>query len=89
LAFANIRHAADYYGVDMSESDWKDLGSRPHTGRTAEDRRASAQAGVGTKRDRGELSEEARKAVATKRESGILTEEARKAVETKRERGEL
>ena len=71
LAFANMRHAADYYGVDMSESDWKDLGSRPHTGRTAEDRRASAQAGVGTKRDRGELSEEARKAVATKRESGI------------------
>jgi hypothetical protein len=37
LAFATIKQAADYYGVDMSESDWGDLGSQPHTGRTAED----------------------------------------------------
>jgi hypothetical protein len=89
LAFANIKRAADYYGVDMSESDWQDLGSRPHTGQTAEDRHESARAAVETKRERGELSEEARKAVETKRESGILTEEARKSVETKRQRGEL
>ena len=89
LAFANIKQAADYYDVDMSERDWQDLGSRPRTGRSAEDRRESARAGVETKRERGELSEEARKGVDTKRESGILTEEARKAVETRRERGEL
>jgi hypothetical protein len=56
LAFANIKQAADYYGVNISESDWEDLGSRPHTGRTAEDRRESARAAVQTKRDRGELS---------------------------------
>ncbi|MGA2013725.1 MAG: DUF6582 domain-containing protein [Solirubrobacteraceae bacterium] len=31
LAFANIKQAADYYGVGMSESDWEDLGSRPQT----------------------------------------------------------
>ena len=30
LAFANIEKAADYYGVDMSETSWKDLGSHPH-----------------------------------------------------------
>jgi hypothetical protein len=89
LAFANIKQAAEYYDVDMSESDWQDLGSRPHTGRTAEDRRESAREAVETKREQGELSEEARKGVETKRKSGMLTKEARKAVETKREKGEL
>ena len=89
LAFANIKRAADYYGVHVSEAGWEDLGRSPHTGRTAADRRASARAAVETKRERGELSEAAHKAVATKRVSGVLTEEARKAVETKRQRGEL
>jgi hypothetical protein len=89
LAFTNIKEAADYYGVHMSESQWQELGSQPHTGETAEDRRAAARRGVETKRKRGELSTAARKAVETKRKSGVLTEEARKAVETKRERGEL
>lgn len=55
LAFANIQRAADYYGVHLSESKWQDLGSQPHTGRTAEDRRESARAAVETKRERGEL----------------------------------
>lgn len=55
LAFANIKKAADYYDVDVSESDWEDLGSSPHTGQTAEDRRESAALGVETKRERGEL----------------------------------
>jgi hypothetical protein len=89
LAFANIKEAADHYDVHLSESEWEDLGSQPHTGQTAEDRRESAQAAVETKRARGELSESARKAVETKRASGVLTEEARKAVETKKQRGEL
>ncbi len=57
LAFANLKQAADYYGVDMSESDWQDLDSRQRTGRTAEDRRDSARAAVETKRERGELPE--------------------------------
>jgi hypothetical protein len=55
LAFANIKEAADYYDVDVSETDWKELGSQAHTGRTAEDRRESARKGVETKRERGEL----------------------------------
>jgi hypothetical protein len=56
LAFANIKQAADYYGVEMSESEWEELGSQPRTGRTAEDRRESARKAVETKRERGELS---------------------------------
>jgi hypothetical protein len=54
LAFENIKKAAQHYGVDMSESDWHELGSRPSTGRTAADRRESAQEGAETRRERGE-----------------------------------
>jgi hypothetical protein len=31
LAFANIRAAAEHYGVEVAEEDWQDLGRRPHT----------------------------------------------------------
>jgi hypothetical protein len=31
LAFANIGAAARHYDVDVAESDWHDLGKRPHT----------------------------------------------------------
>jgi hypothetical protein len=31
LAFVNIKKAARYYGLDVEESDWRDLGDRPHT----------------------------------------------------------
>jgi hypothetical protein len=30
-AFANIRKAAQHYGVEMTETSWRDLGKRPHT----------------------------------------------------------
>jgi hypothetical protein len=43
LAFANIKKAAEYYGVEMSESDWRQLGTQPSTGRTRADRRRSAR----------------------------------------------
>ena len=49
LAFANIKKAALHYGVDVSESSWKQLGTRPKTGRTAADRRRAAQAGAKTR----------------------------------------
>ena len=42
LAFANIKKAAECYGIDMTETDWTQLGKTPHTGRTAEDRAKSA-----------------------------------------------
>jgi hypothetical protein len=31
LAFANIKKAARHYGVEVEETDWRDLGKRPHT----------------------------------------------------------
>jgi hypothetical protein len=31
LAFANIKKAAEHYGVQVEETDWHDLGKRPHT----------------------------------------------------------
>jgi hypothetical protein len=52
LAFANIRKAARHYGVEMSESEWTDLGKRPSTGRTAADRRASARKAAATRKRR-------------------------------------
>jgi hypothetical protein len=30
-AFANIKAAATHYGVEMTETDWSDLGKKPHT----------------------------------------------------------
>jgi hypothetical protein len=34
-AFANIKAAAKHYHVDVAESDWRQLGSKPHTANTA------------------------------------------------------
>lgn len=31
LAFANIREAATHYDIDVQETDWHQLGKRPHT----------------------------------------------------------
>ena len=51
-AFANIKKAAAHYGVDVTESDWTELGKRPSTGRTAADRGASARKAAATRRRR-------------------------------------
>ena len=50
LAFANIKRAAEHYGVEMTETDWRQLGRTPSTGRTAEDRRESAREAAATRR---------------------------------------
>jgi putative IMPACT (imprinted ancient) family translation regulator len=34
-AFANIKAAAKHYGVEVVESDWRQLGKQPHTKNTA------------------------------------------------------
>lgn len=31
LAFANIKKAARHYEVEVAETDWHDLGKKPHT----------------------------------------------------------
>ena len=51
LAFANIKKAAEYYGVDMTEKNWKELGGRPSTGRTKEDRKRSARKAAETRKE--------------------------------------
>lgn len=35
LAFANIKKAAEYYGINVEERSWRDLGKQPHTGNPA------------------------------------------------------
>ena len=50
LAFANIEKAAQHYNVDLSETDWHELGVQPQGHR----KEAAAKA-VETKRKRGEL----------------------------------
>jgi hypothetical protein len=57
LAFANIKKAAGHYGVDMTETNWTQLGRTPHTGQTAEDRKESARKAAAT-RKREQLGEE-------------------------------
>src|SRR5690349_10585241 len=53
LAFANIKKAAEHYGVDLSEQGWKQLGSQRSTGRTAEGRSKSAQEAAKTRKEHG------------------------------------
>lgn len=36
VAFANIKKAAKQYGVDIEETNWHQLGNRPHTRNTAQ-----------------------------------------------------
>jgi hypothetical protein len=62
LAFANIEKAARHYGVDLSETNWHQLGSHPQ-----QHREEAAAKAVETKRENGVLEEEAAKAAATRR----------------------
>jgi hypothetical protein len=47
LAFANIKKAAEYYGVELSETSWRDLGVHPQR-----NRKAAAAKGVATRKRR-------------------------------------
>ncbi len=51
-AFENIKSAAHHYVVEMSESEWEELGRTPKTGRTAADRRSSARKAADTRKSR-------------------------------------
>ena len=50
LAFANIEEAAGYYDVDLSETDWHELGVHPQQHR----KEAAAKAAATRRRARGE-----------------------------------
>ena len=79
LAFANIEKAAQHYAVDLSETNWHQLGAHPQQNRV----RSAAEA-IKTKRARGELKAAAAKAVKTKRKHGVLKKAAAKAAATRR-----
>ncbi len=62
LAFANIKKAAAYYGVDISESSWEDVGVHPQPNRKATARKAAA-----TRKRTGAAKSGASKAAATRK----------------------
>jgi hypothetical protein len=62
LAFANIKKAARYYDVDLSEASWRDLGVHPQP-----NRKTSARKGAATRKRTGVAKTAARKAVATRK----------------------
>jgi hypothetical protein len=62
LAFANIKEAAKYYKVDLSETSWREVGVQPQKNRIE-----AAAKGVATKRDRDELQAAAAKGAATRK----------------------
>ena len=67
LAFANIKKAARYYGVELGEDSWKELGVHPQTNRAASARKAAV-----TRKRTASAKKAAKKATATrkKRTSG-------------------
>jgi hypothetical protein len=79
VAFANIEKAARYYDVDLSETDWHQLGVHPQP-----DREESARRGAETRMRSGEAEEAALKGAATKERLGIAEEAAQKAAATRR-----
>ena len=78
-AFANIEKAAKFYGVNLSETTWHQLGVHPQP-RRAE----SARKGAETRMRSGEAKKAAATGAATKKRLGIAEEAAKKAAATRR-----
>lgn len=81
LAFANIKKAAKYYGVDLGEKSSSDLGVHPQR-----HRKQSASKGAATRKRTGVAKKAARKAAATKKRTGVAKTAARKAAATRKRR---
>ena len=62
LAFANIKKAAEYYDVDLSETSWQQLGVHPQP-----HRKQSARKGAAKRKRTGVAKTAARKAAATRK----------------------
>jgi len=62
LAFANIKKAARHYGVDLSETSWRDVGVHPQPRRKQSSRKA-----VATRKRTGVAKAAARKASTTRK----------------------
>jgi ribosomal protein S8 len=81
LAFANIMKAAKYYGVELSETSWHDLGVHPQP-----NRKQSARKGAATRKRTGVAKAAAIKGAATRKRLGIAKKAARKAAATRKKR---
>ena len=64
LAFANIRKAANHYGIDMTESSAADLGVHPQANRKTNARKAAA-----TRKRTGVAKRAGRKSATTRKKS--------------------
>ena len=64
LAFANIKKAAEYYGVELSENSAEDLPPRPQR-----NRKANAAKGAATRKRTGVAKKAARKAGTTRKKT--------------------
>jgi hypothetical protein len=79
LAFANIEKAARFYKIDLSETDWRQLGIHPQPRR-----KESARKGAETRMRTGGAEKAAAKGAATRKRLGIASEAAKKAAATRR-----
>lgn len=79
LAFANIKKAASYYGVELSETSWQELGVHPQSRR-----KQSARKGAMTRMRTGVAKTAARKAAATRKRTGVTQAGSRKAATRKK-----
>jgi len=80
-AFANIKKAAAYYGIDLSEENWHDLGVHPQPRR-----KATAAKGATTRKRTGVAKKAAKKAAATRKRTGVAKTAAKKAAATRKRR---
>lgn len=78
LAFANIKKAATYYGVDLSETSWHDLGVHPQP-----NIKETSRKGTATRKRTGGAKKAARKGAATRKRTGVAKTAARKAAATR------
>ena len=83
VAFANIETAARHYDVDLSKTDWRQLGAHPQPNRGE-----SARKGAETRVHTGQAGEAARKGAETRKRLGIAEKAGKKAAATRRKHKE-
>jgi hypothetical protein len=66
LAFANIKKAAQHYGVNMTETSAADFPKRPKTGLTTAGRKKAAKRGAATRKKTAAKKSTAKKSTAKK-----------------------
>jgi hypothetical protein len=81
LAFVNIKKAAKYYDVDLSEASWHELGVHPQPRRKQTARKAAA-----TRKRTGVAKAAGRKGAATRKRTGVAKAAGRKAATTRAKR---